>query len=185
MKFKKYKNKGLGNTSTINSKTKFGKNVQLAYGIVIEKNCEIGDNTFIGYYTILKPETIIGNNCSIGHHTVLEGKTTIGNKVSIHTLCHITSKMIIEDDVFIGPCTLLTNTNRIKHGRNFPLIEEGSMIKRAVRIGGNCVILPGIVIGENALIGAGSVVTRFIPPRERWFGNPATYHGDVQDNEVL
>ncbi|KKM96431.1 hypothetical protein LCGC14_1178100 [marine sediment metagenome] len=169
----------------IHPNTILGKNVRLGYGIITEKDCEIGDNTFIGNYVILRPETKIGNNCSIGHHTVIEGKTTIGNRVSIHTLCHITSYMVIEDDVFIGPCTLLTNTKRIKHGRNFPLIETGSMIKRAARIGGGVTVLPDIVIGENALIGAGSVVTKNIPPREIWFGNPAIKHGIIPKEEVL
>ncbi len=182
---KKYQN-ALGNNPLIHPETKFGKNVRLGYGVVIEKNCKIGDNTFIGHHTVLRPETKIGNNCVIGHLTVFEGESIIiGDSVLIHAQCHITSDTIIEDDVFIGPSTVLINTKRIKHGRNFDLKITGPIVRRAARIGGSVLLIPGVEIGENSLIGAGSVVTKDVPPREIWFGNPAIKRGNVPEDEII
>lgn len=181
---KKYQN-ALGNNPPIHPETKFGKNVRLGYGAVIEKDCKIGDNTFIGHHTVLRPETKIGNNCVIGHLTVFEGKCIIGDRVSIHAQCHIAIASTIEDDVFIAPLFCGANTQKIKHGRDFDLIETGYTIRRAVRIGIGVLLLPGVEIGENSMIGVGSVITKDVPPREIWFGNPAIKHGKVPEDEIL
>jgi len=181
---KKYQN-ALGNDPPIHPETKFGKNVRLGYGDVIEKDCKIGDNTFIGHHTVLRPGTKIGNDCVIGHLTVFEGKCIIGDRVLIHAQCHITINVIIEDDVFIAPFFCGANTKKIKHGRDFNLKITGYTIRRAVRIGIGVLLLPGVEIGENSMIGVGSVVTKDVPPREIWFGNPAIKHGNVPEDEIL
>ena len=152
---------------------------------VVEKDCKIGDNTFIGHHTVLRPGTIIGNDCVIGHLTVFEGKCTIGDRVLIEPQCHITLDIIIEDDVFIAPLFCGANTQKIKHGRDFDLKITAPIIRRAARIGIGVLLLPGVEIGENSMIGVGSVVTKDVPPREIWFGNPAIKHGDVPEDEIL
>lgn len=169
----------------ISPDTKFGKDVRIGYGVVIEKDCVIGDNVFIGHYSILRPNTIVGDDCVIGHLVVCEGDATLGNRTLIQSQCHITKGAIIEDDVFIAPFFGGTNTMRIVHGRNFPLVLKSYKIKRAARIGISVIVLPGLIIGENSLIGAGSVVTHNIPDGEIWFGNPATKHGNVLQEEYL
>jgi len=181
---KKYVN-ALGNNPPIHPDTRFGKNVRLGYGVVIEKDCIIGDNTFIGHHSVLRPKTKIGNNCVIGHLTVFEGKCTIGDRVSIHAQCHIAIDATIEDDVFIAPFFCGANTKKIKHGRKFDLVETGYTIRRGVRIGIGVLVLPAVEIGENSMIGVGSVVTKDVPPREIWFGNPAIKHGNVPEDEIL
>ena len=181
---KKYLN-ALGNNPPIHPDTKFGKNVRLGYGVVIEKDCEIGDNSFIGHHTILRPRTKIGNDCVIGHLTVFEGDSTIGDRVLIHAQSHITVDVTIEDDVFIAMFFCGANTKKIKHGRDYDLKVTGYKIRRAARIGIGVLLLPGIEIGENSLIGAGSVVTKDVPPREVWFGNPAIKHRNVPEDEIL
>lgn len=163
----------------------FGKNVTIGCGVVIEKECYIGDNSIISHYCVLRPNTKIGNNCVIGHMTVFEGDCTIGNRTLIHSQCHITKDVIIEEDVFIAPFFCGANTPRIKHGRNFPLIIKGYKICRAVRIGIGVLLLPGVTIGENALIGVGSIVTKDVPAGEVWYGFPATKRGMVPENELL
>jgi len=164
---------------------KFGKNVKLGEGIVIEEGCKIGDNTIIGHYCVLRPRTIIGKDCVIGHMTVFEGECEIRDRVLIHAQCHITKDVLIEDDVFIAPFFCGANTKRIVHGRNYPLEITGYTIKRAARIGIGVLVLPDILIGENAQIGVGSVVTKNVPDREIWYGNPAKKHGDVPEDEIL
>ena len=169
----------------IHPSTKFGSNIRLGEGVIIEEGCKIGDNTFIGHYTVIRPNTLIGNDCVIGHLTVFEGDATIGNRVLIHAQCHITKGVTIEDDVFIAPLFCGANTPRIVHGRDYSLILRPYHIKRAARIGISVSILPGITIGENAQIGAGSVVTKDVPDRECWFGNPAYFKKMVPDEEFL
>lgn len=115
----------------------------------------------------------------------MDGNLTIGNHVSIHTLCFIPNKTIIEDRVFIGPGCIFTNTKKIKHGRSFPLVEKTTNIKFGARIGGGCSILPGITIGKEALIGAGSVVTKDIPDYKAVLGVPAQLFKDVPEDELF
>ena len=169
----------------VDSSTKFGKNVRLGEGVVIERGCRIGDNTIIGHYCVLRPNTYIGKDCVIGHMTVFEGECEIRDRVLIHAQCHITKDVLIENDVFIAPFFCGANTKRIVHGRNFPLEITGYTICRAARIGIGVLVLPNIIIGENAQIGVGSVVTADVPPREIWFGNPAKYIGNVPEDEIL
>ena len=171
--------------SPIHCSVKFGKNVKLGHGVVIEKNCVIGDNTFVGHHTILRPRTIIGNDCTIGHLNVFEGDCEIQDRVLIHSQCHITKDVLIEEDVFIAMFFVGANTPRIVHGRDYPLKIKGYTIRRAARIGINVSVLPGVIIGENAMIGVGSVVTKDVPPHQLWLGNPARYFKDVPEDEIL
>jgi len=169
----------------IHPSTKFGKNVKLGYGVVIEEGCEIGDNTFIGNYTTLRPRTKIGKDCVIGHLTVFEGDAVIEDRVLIHAQCHITKDVLIEEDVFIAPFFCGANTQKIKHGRNYKLKINGYIIRRAARIGIGVLVLPGVEVGENSQIGVGSIVTKDIPPREIWLGSPAKKYKDVPEDEII
>lgn len=154
--------------------------------MVIEGDCYVGDNSFVGNHVVMRPGVKIGSDCMIGHGTVFEGDTLIGDRVLIHAQCHITQHVTMEDDVFLGPMVMTINTRNIKHGReSIELDKKGPYICRAARIGGGSSILPGITIGENALIGAGSVVTKDVPDREVWIGVPAKKVRDVMFAECL
>ena len=166
--------------------TKSGKNVRIGEGVIIEEGCKIGDNCIIGHHVVLRPNVNIGDNTVIGHGTVFEGDCSIGNNVLIHAQCHITKGVLIEDDVFIAPFLLLTNTRNISHGRkNVKLVLDPPVIRRAARIAGRVSILPGVEIGENAVVGLGSVVTKNVPAGEIWFGTPARKKGIVPKEEWL
>ena len=136
--------------------------------------------------SIVHPSAIIGDGTFIGHNVVIEesgGKypqTRIGKHVCIHHLSSITAGMVIEDDVFIGPGVITLNTRHICWGRD-PVIAVRTppTIKRGARIGGGVTILPGVVIGEEAEIGAGSVVTKDCKAFCRFIGNPANWAGDI------
>lgn len=175
----------MSHSSPIDPNTKFGKNVRLSHYAVIEENCEIGDNTFIGNFVVIKPNTKIGKDCVIGHNTVIEGDCQVGDRVLIHAHCHIDRFASIEDDVFIAAGFLGSNTAKIKHGRNYPLVMVGYTIKRAARIAIGVLVLPGVTIGENALVGAGAVVTKDVPPLTKVMGVPAKIKEKVKGKEIL
>ena len=171
--------------SPIHWSTKFGKNVRLGVNVVIEKNCIIGDNTFIGHNTVLRPNTVIGKDCVIGHLTVFEGDAIIHDRVLIHAQCNITKNTLIESDVFIAALFCSANTEKIVHGRNYELKISGPTIRRAARLGVGVLMLPGLEIGENAQVGAGSLVTENVPAGQIWFGVPFRYIKNVPVDELL
>jgi len=170
----------------IHTDVKFGKNVKVGWGTIIEKGCVIGDDTIIGHNCVIRPNTIIGKNCVIGHGTVIEDKCTIGNRTCIHCQCHLTRGVTIEDEVWIGMMTIFTNTRNIVHGRKGMEVEyEFPTVRHGARIGTGTYLSPGVEVGENSFVGMGSLVTKNIPPKEVWFGSPAKYFRDVPKEEWL
>jgi len=163
---------------------KLGRNVKLSPMVFIDDYVSIGSYTFIGYSCIIRPGTSIGKSCSFGHLTVIEG-ASIGARVGIHAQCHITKGTIIEDDVFFAAHTTTMNVKYMDHGRGINPPIEAPIIKRAARIGGGVSLMPGIVIGENAVIGGGSLVTKNVPAGEIWFGSPAKKMGEAPEEEWL
>ena len=139
---------------------KLGKNVRL-FGFVNLYGCEIGDDVKIGTFVEIQKGAKIGNRCKISSHTfVCEGVT-------------------LEDEVFVVHNVTFTNDRHPRATANGALQTEAdwvclpTLVKRGASIGSGVVLLCGITIGENALIGAGSVVTRDVPPNTVVAGNPA------------
>ena len=132
----------------------------------VQDDVAIGPGTRVGSFTLIHAGAIIGAGCTIGSHcNICRGE--IGTNVSIQTACHITRGSKIGDDVFIGPGVITLNDTLKDKELRYPVIMRGA------RIGGGSLIMPGITIGENALVGAGSVVTRDIASGGVSFGNPA------------
>lgn len=176
----------LGENSPIHWSTVWGKNCRVGYGVVIEENCKFGDNCIIGHGVVMRPGVVMGDNCVAAHLTSFEGEAQIGDRVTIHDNSHITSHIVIEDDVFIGPGIVTGNTRHIVHGRSAMQLDlKGPIIRRAARIGLGSKLAPGIEIGENAEIGVGSVVLKDIPPRQTWVGVPARFLRMVPEYELL
>lgn len=146
-----------------------GENAVIRSGSVIYSDVVIGVNFRSGHNILIRENTSIGSNTLIGTNTVVDGHCTIGNNVSVQTGVYITINTVLEDDVFMGPCSVTTNDKQMVRGAEL----KGPVIKKGARIGANAVILPGIVIGENAVVGAGSVVTRDVPAGQTVAGNPA------------
>ena len=169
----------------ISPDAKIGVGTSVQAGAIIERDCVIGKNCRIGYYAVLREGTIIGDHSVFGTLSASEGYNRIGRNVTIHSQCHITQGAIIEDWVFIAPLFCGANTMRIVHGRDFPLVKEGYQIKFGARIGIGVNVLPKVVIGREALIGAGSVVTKDVPDFAIAFGNPAKQRGTVPIDDRL
>ena len=133
----------------------------------------IGNNTKIWQYCVVLPNAIIGDNCNICSHCFIENHVKIGNNVTIKNGVYLWDGIEIEDEVQIGPNVTFTNDKypRAKQPFNIQKIS----IKKRASIGAGSIILGGVTIGENAMIGAGSTVTKDVPDNELWFGNPAKF----------
>jgi acetyltransferase-like isoleucine patch superfamily enzyme len=152
----------------------------------IERGVKIGENVFIGGYVYIRKGTVIGDNVAIGHNTVIEENVTIGNNVRIQSSCNITKGTIIEDSVFIAPGVKTSNDMYIcSHGRPEKSTLKAPLIKRGARIGVGSILAPEVVIGENAFIGAGSLVLKDVPANEMWYGHPAKRIREIPEDEKL
>lgn len=135
---------------------------------------------------ILRAETaVVGKNTEIQHGAVIEENVKIGNNCFIGYYAIIERGSIIEDDVYIGTRVLFMTTKKIAYRRKYKAEVEGVRIRRGARIIANSILLPGITVGEDALIGAGSVVTKDVPAKEIWFGSPAQKRGNIPESEFV
>lgn len=150
--------------------TTIGKNAILRSGTIIYCDVVIGDDFQTGHNVIIREKTHIGNRVAIGTATVIEGNCSIGSDVSLQSMVYIPTDTIIEDSVFIGPNTVLTN-DRYPPNRIGGL--KGPQIQKGAAIGANVTLLPGVCIGEGALVAAGAVVTRDVPHHMLAVGSPA------------
>lgn len=138
---------------------------------VIYTNSRIGKNFKCGHSVLIRENTTIGNDCLVGSHSIIEKECVIGNHVIIQSSVYIPNCSIIDDNVFIGPRVCFTNDKYMLINSSTHL--KGPHIEEGVRIGANSTLLPGINIGKNTIIGAGSVVTKNIPKNKMVYGNPA------------
>ncbi len=132
----------------------------------------IGKGTFIWQYCVILSGAKIGEDCNINCQVFIENDVTIGHRVTIKPGVQIWDGITIEDDVFVGPNATFTNDLKPR-SKVYPPSFLRTIVKRGASIGANATILPGITIGENAMIGAGSVVLNNIPANTVWAGNPA------------
>ena len=134
--------------------------------------CDIGNETRIWQYAVILKGALIGSNCNICAHTLIEGDVVIGNNVTVKSGVFIWDGTRIEDNVFIGPNATLTN-DPMPRSKVYPETFSGIHIKQGASIGANATLLPGVTIGENAMVGAGAVVTKDVPAKAVVVGNPA------------
>ena len=134
----------------------------------------IGKDTNIWQFCVILPNAIIGNNCNICANVFIENDVFIGNNVTVKCGVQLWDGVTVEDDVFIGPNVTFTN-DLFPRSKQYPQKFEKTFIKKGASIGANSTILAGITIGENAMIGAGSVVTKDVPANTLWYGNPAKF----------
>jgi UDP-2-acetamido-3-amino-2,3-dideoxy-glucuronate N-acetyltransferase len=153
---------------------------------IVFPDVTIGEQTRLGNFVLIRSNTQIGRGCVIGSYVDIEGEVMIGNHVSLQSACYITRGVVIEDEVFCGPRVTTMNDKRICHRRSSMMFKRAApRILRAARVGGGSVLLPGVTIGENAFVGAGSVVTKDVPDGMIVRGNPAVVVRPVNKEEYL
>lgn len=136
------------------------------------QSISIGENTNIWQFCVVLPNAKIGKNCNICSHCLIENDVVIGNNVTIKSGVQVWDAIEIEDNVFIGPN--VTFTNDIKpRSKNYPNEFLKTTVRKGASIGANATILPGITLGANCMVGAGTVVTKDVPDNAVVVGNPA------------
>ena len=157
-----------------------GRGARLRSGTIIYGDSRIGQNLETGHNVIIREKNTIGKNFRIWSNSVVDYGCIIGNNVKIHTNVYIAQYTTIEDDVFLAPG--VTIANDMHPGcPNSQECMRGPTIKRGAQVGINCSILPRVIIGEQAVIGSGSVVTKDIPPGMVAYGNPAKTVCHIED----
>ena len=166
--------------------TLIGADVFIGMNCVVGRGCSIESRSKLFHGTILRENTSVGSDTTLGHYCVVEGYTTIGRRCSIWGQSHITAFSTIEDCVFTGPFLMTTNDPAMSYLRPKTATEErGPVIRWGARIGASVTLLPGVVIGREAEVAAGAVVTRDVGTREIVMGVPARVVGRVSLQERL
>lgn len=156
--------------------TKIGQNSIIRSKSIIYEDVIIGSNFQSGHRVTIREESIIGDNCSIGTLCDLQGKLKIGNFVRLHSNVHIGQMSTIEDYVWIYPYVVLTNDPYPPMG-----VLKGVTIRRFAQVATSSVVMPGIEIGENALVGAQSLVRKDVPAERVIVGVPGKDICSVRD----
>ena len=152
--------------------TVIGPRARIRSHTVIYAGNRIGAGFQTGHGALIREDNEIGNDVSVGSHTVVEHHVRIGQRVRIHSQAFIPEFSVLEDDAWVGPNVVFTNA---LHPR-CPAVKQcmkGPTLRRGAKIGANATLMPDIVIGEGALVGAGAVVVRDVPPGVVVAGNPA------------
>lgn len=142
----------------------------------------IGEGTFIWQFAIVLPGAVIGKNCNINCHTFIENDVKIGDGVTIKSGVFIWDGIEIEEDAFVGPNATFVN-DKYPRSKNYPETFQRIRICKGASIGANATIMGGITIGEQAMVGAGSVVTKDVPAFTLVYGNPAKVMGRTDEKK--
>jgi UDP-2-acetamido-3-amino-2,3-dideoxy-glucuronate N-acetyltransferase len=140
---------------------------------------KIGARTRVWQFVVILPQAEIGEDCNICSHCFIENDVVVGDRVTVKSGVQLWDGVRLEDDVFVGPNVTFTN-DRFPRSRVHP--DQGfphTFVRSGASIGGGATILPGVEIGEHAMVGAGAVVTRDVPARAIVVGSPARVIGEV------
>lgn len=160
--------------------TIIGRNAIIRSHSIIYSGNKIGDNFQTGHHTIIRESNVIGNDVSVGTNSVLEHSISIANRIRIHSNAFIPEYSILADDCWIGPNVVFTNAVYPK-SPNVKETLKGPRIGKNAKIGANATLLPGIIVGDYSLVGAGSVVTKNVGERCVVVGNPAREINKLDD----
>jgi len=140
------------------------------YADVMSK--DIGDDTYIWQFSVVLAGARIGSRCNINCHTFIENDVVIGDNVTVKAGVYLWDGLRVEDDVFIGPNATFVN-DKYPRSKVYPESFSKTVLRKGASVGANATILCGVEIGEGAMIGAGSVVTKNVAPFTTVVGNPA------------
>ncbi len=161
-----------------------GSGVTVGSGAVIVAGAQIGNGAVVADQSHIRERSRIGEGTVVGRGSAVDNDVEIGTRVRIQTNCYITAFSTIEDDVFVAPGVTLTNDDTMgRHDTDHRL--RGATLRRACRVGGAVVLVPGVEVGEEAFVAAGAVVVRDVPARAVVMGVPARQVREVTDEDLL
>ena len=144
---------------------------------VVDEGCEIGEGSKVWHFSHLMSGCRLGSGCNIGQNVVISPDVILGNNVKVQNNVSIYTGVICEDDVFLGPSMVFTNVINPRSAVNRRGLYTQTRVHKGASIGANATIVCGNDIGEYAFIGAGAVVTKYVPPYALVVGNPAKQIG--------
>lgn len=167
------------------SPAKISDECLIGAAVIIYAGCSIGEKTLIADMATIRENVTIGNRNIIGRGTTIENFCNVGNNCKIQTNVYLTAYSDVEDNVFIAPCVVTSNDNYAARSKERFGKFKGVTIKKGGRIGAGAVILPGKIVEEDALVAAGSVLTKDAPKEKVVAGNPAKMFGNVPEDQLL
>src|SRR5213595_2923016 len=162
-----------------------GAGTVVSTGSVVFAGSRLGERVIVGDQACVRERVEIGDDVVIGRGSLVENDTTIGALTKIQAHAYITAYSTLEDNVFIAPGVTTLNDNFMGRTEQRHALRQGPTIRRGARVGGAAVLCPGVVVGEEAFVGAGAVVVRDVPPRTVVVGNPARPLREVPADELL
>lgn len=162
-----------------------GQAVTVGACVVLYAGTTIEDGVFVADLASVREQCRIGRKAIIGRGVTVENQCEIGEFTKIQAEAYITALSKVGDRVFIAPTVSTTNDNFLGRTEERFKHRKGATIKSRARLGGGCVLLPGVTVGEEAVVGAGSVVTRDVPPYKVAYGTPARVQRDTPPEQVL
>jgi UDP-3-O-[3-hydroxymyristoyl] glucosamine N-acyltransferase len=161
-----------------------GDEVTICCGAVVYAGARLGNGVIVGDQAQVRERAVVGERSVIGRASCVDFEATVGDRVLIQTAVYVTGGSVVEDDVFIGPGVITTNDNAMgRHPKGAPL--QGPIFRRACRVGGGAVLVPGVEIGEEAFVAAGALVTRDVAARDAVLGLPARACRVVDDEDLI
>ena len=159
-----------------------GARVTVGAGAVVFAGAEVGDEAILGDQSYVRERAVVGAGTVIGRGSAIDNDVVIGERVRVQTMVYLTAFSLVEDDVFVGPGVTTTNDDTMNR-RGASL--RGARLRRACRVGGGVVLVPGVEVGEEAYVAAGAVVTRDVAPRTVVMGVPARAVREVPGADLL
>lgn len=132
----------------------------------------IGEGTRVWQFSVILPGARLGKDCNVCAQVFIENDVVVGDRVTLKNGVQLWDGVRLEDDVFVGPNATFTN-DPFPRSKLRPVKFAATVVRRGASIGANATLLPGVTVGEGALVGAGAVVTRDVPPGAVVVGNPA------------
>lgn len=178
----------LGPASTASRDTppplELGPDVAVCAGAVVYAGARLAQGAVVGDQAQVRERAVVGAGSVVGRAAGVDNDVRLGARVRLQSLVYLAAGSVVEDDVFVGPAASTTNDDTMgRHARGAAL--AGVTLRRACRIGGGAVLVPGVEVGEEAFVAAGAVVAGDVPARAVVMGVPARVVREVDERDLV